>query len=204
MGAERAADDCGGGATGDGPCWWARSSLEMLAYHDTEWGVTLRDERHLFERLSLEGAQAGLSWALVLSKRDGYRRAFAGFDPASVAGYGDAEVQRLLADTAIIRNRAKIEATISNARVIEAMHRSGETLVDLLWSFVEHVTVHNSWRVPEDIPSQTPASKAMSAALRRQGFRFVGPTTCYATMQAAGMVNDHLVSCPRWQQLQAS
>jgi DNA-3-methyladenine glycosylase I len=173
----------------------------MRAYHDGEWGVPVRDDRRLFERLTLEGAQAGLSWSLVLSKRAGYRRAFADFDPAVVSRFDDGDVERLLGDAGIIRNRGKIGSTLSNARVIEAMHAAGDTLAELLWSFVDDVTVHNHWAVPGDIPAVTPASKAMSAQLRRAGFRFVGPTTCYATMQAAGLVNDHVVTCPRWTEL---
>jgi DNA-3-methyladenine glycosylase I len=173
----------------------------MRTYHDEEWGVPVRDDRHLFERLTLEGAQAGLSWALILSKRDGYRRAFADFDTTVVSRFDDGDTQRLLGDAGIVRNRAKIHSTVSNARVIEAMHAAGETLTELLWSFVDDVTIHNAWVVLGDLPAQTPASKAMSAQLRRAGFRFVGPTTCYATMQAAGLVNDHVVTCPRWREL---
>jgi DNA-3-methyladenine glycosylase I len=188
--------------TDDGErCAWADSSEQMRAYHDEEWGVPVRDDRRLFERLTLEGAQAGLSWALVLSRRDGYRRVFADFDPVIVSRFGESDTERLLGDGAIIRNRAKIESTLSNARVITAMHAAGETLSELLWSFVDDETVHNAWRAPGDIPATTPVSKAMSAQLRRAGFRFVGPTTCYATMQAAGLVNDHVVTCPRWRAL---
>jgi len=173
----------------------------MSAYHDLEWGVPVRDEAQLFERLTLEGAQAGLSWALILAKREGYRRAFAGFDPASVARFDDGDVDRLLGDTGIVRNRAKIASTLSNARVIESLHAAGDTLAEILWSFVDGATVHNSWAVPADVPATTEVSSAMSKQLRSLGLRFVGPTTCYATMQAAGLVNDHVVTCPRWREL---
>ena len=184
-----------------GRCDWALSSPPMLAYHDEEWGVPVHDERVLFERLTLEGAQAGLSWALILSKRAGYRRAFAGFDPEVVADFGPEDVERLMADTGIVRNRNKIESAVSNARVLRAVHDDGGSLAELLWSFVDGATVHNSWERLSELPAHTDLSKAMSTELRRRGFRFVGPTTCYATMQAAGLVNDHLVSCPRWAEL---
>jgi len=173
----------------------------MLEYHDHEWGVPVHDERGLFERLVLEGAQSGLSWSLILSKRPGYRRAFAGFDPATVAAFEDDDVERLAADPGIVRNRAKIASAIANASAVVAMHDAGETLDELLWSFTGGATVHNRWRSLDEIPAVTPASEAMSAELRRRGFKFVGPTTCYATLQAAGMVNDHVVSCPRWRAL---
>ncbi len=173
----------------------------MLAYHDDEWGNPVRDERGLFERITLEGAQAGLSWALILSKRAGYRRAFARFNPATVARFSAADVERLMADASIVRNRAKIESTISNARVIVALRKEGTTLSEVLWSIVDDVTHHNAWRSIDEVPATTAASKAMSVRLRQLGFRFVGPTTCYATMQAAGLVNDHLAGCPRWAEL---
>ena len=173
----------------------------MRAYHDLEWGVPARDDRLLFEFLSLEGAQAGLSWSIILAKRDGYRKAFAGFAPDLVARFDQDAVERLVTDPTIVRNRQKIESAVSNARVIDAMHRAGETLAELLWSFVSGETLHNSWGELNELPSQTPASKAMSTELRRRGFRFVGPVTCYSTMQAAGLVNDHVVSCPRWAEL---
>jgi len=185
-------------------CSWAESSDQMREYHDLEWGVPVRDESHLFERLTLEGAQAGLSWSLILAKRDGYRRAFAGFDPAQVARYRAKDLARLMADPGIVRNRLKIESTVANARLLETLHQTGVTLVDTLWSFVEGATVHNAWATLTDLPATTEVSVAMSKELRRLGFRFVGPTTCYATMQAAGLVNDHVTSCPRWRQLGGS
>jgi DNA-3-methyladenine glycosylase I len=185
----------------DGRCAWAAGSPEMGAYHDVEWGVPVRDERTLFERLTLEGAQAGLSWSLILAKREGYRRAFAGFAPDLVARFDEDDVERLMTDASIVRNRQKIESTVSNARVIDGMHQAGETLVELLWSFVSDVTLHNAWADLAALPASTPVSKAMSAELRRRGFRFVGPVTCYSTMQAAGLVNDHVTSCVRWKEL---
>jgi DNA-3-methyladenine glycosylase I len=185
----------------DGRCAWALSSPAMLAYHDHEWGVAVRDDRTLFERLTLEGAQAGLSWSIILAKREGYRSAFASFAPDLVARFGPADVERLLSDPGIVRNRQKIEATVSNARVIDAMHGAGETLAEVLWEFVSDVTVHSAWTDLRDLPAWTTTSKAMSTELRRRGFRFVGPVTCYSTMEAAGLVNDHVVSCPRWGEL---
>ncbi len=185
----------------EGRCAWAMASPAMGEYHDREWGVPVRDDTTLFERLTLEGAQAGLSWSLILAKRQGYRRAFAGFSPERVAAFDDADVTRLLADASIVRNRLKIESTVSNAKVIDAMHRAGESLSELLWSFVSDETVHNAWTELGALPSATATSKALSAALRRRGFRFVGPVTCYSTMQAAGLVNDHVTSCPRWKDL---
>lgn len=187
-----------------GRCPWADSSEQMRAYHDLEWGAPVRHESKLFERMTLEGAQAGLSWSLILAKRHGYRRAFAGFDPGAVARFDDGDVDRLLQDPGIVRNRAKIASTVSNARVIESLQEAGDTLSELLWSFVGGATVHNVWTTMADVPAVTAVSKAMSAQLRRLGFRFLGPTTCYATMQAAGLVNDHLVSCPRWAELGGS
>jgi DNA-3-methyladenine glycosylase I len=177
-------------------CGWAKGDL-YVAYHDGEWGVPLHDERALFELLLLEGAQAGLAWITILRKRDGYRRAFDGFDPAKIARYGAREVKRLLADAEIVRNRLKIDAAIGNARVYLALRDSGRTLDELLWSFVDGRPVQNEWRSLKQVPAQTPASDAMSKELRRLGFRFVGSTICYAFMQSAGLVNDHLVECFR-------
>lgn len=175
-------------------CEWAHGSDVLTReYHDREWGVPVHDDRPLFEMLTLEGAQAGLSWTTILRKRDGYREAFAGFDAARVAGFDDADVARLMADPGIVRNRLKIESTIANAR---AILRAGD-LDALLWGLAGGSTVVNRWRTLAEVPSQTPASKAMSKELRRRGFRFVGPTVCYALMQAVGMVDDHVVSCFR-------
>jgi DNA-3-methyladenine glycosylase I len=183
--------------------WGDAADPAYRAYHDEEWGVPVRDERHLFELLILEGAQAGLSWSTILRKRDGYRAAFAAFDVAAVAAFGDADVARLLADPGIVRNRAKVGAAIGNARATLALYDAGTTLVDHLWSFVDGVPVRNAWEVMGSIPAETDASRAMSADLRTRGFRFVGPTICYALMQSAGLVNDHLVACFRYDEVAA-
>jgi DNA-3-methyladenine glycosylase I len=185
-------------------CAWGDGPDEAYrAYHDLEWGVPVRDERHLFELLVLEGAQAGLSWATILRKREGYRRAFAGFDPATVAGFGEADVARLLGDAGIVRNRAKIEAAIGNARATLELNAAGTSLVEHLWSFVGGRPVVNRFASIGEIPPETDVSRAMSRDLRARGFRFVGPTICYALMQSAGLVNDHETRCYRWTEVQA-
>jgi len=170
----------------------------MRSYHDTEWGVPQHDERTLFEFLVLEGAQAGLSWRTVLNKRENYRTAFAGFDVDAVAAFTDADVARLLGDAGIIRNRAKIAATIGNARAVRALP---ESLDALLWSFVDGTPVQGARRHLADLPATTPASDRMSKELKRRGFRFVGSTICYSLMQACGLVNDHVVTCFRYHEL---
>ena len=181
-------------------CPWCGSDPLYMAYHDHEWGVPLHDDRRLFEMLTLEGAQAGLSWLTILRKREGYRRAFAGFDPQIVAAYGEADVARLLADPGIVRNRLKVASTITNARaVLEVQARYG-SLDAFLWGVVDGVPIRNSWRSLKEIPASTPLSDRMSRELKRHGFRFVGSTICYALMQATGMVNDHLVDCFRHHQ----
>jgi DNA-3-methyladenine glycosylase I len=181
--------------------WGDQPDPAYRDYHDREWGVPVRDERHLFELLVLEGAQAGLSWATILHKRDGYRRAFAGFDPAAVAAFGPDDVARLLADPGIVRNRAKVAAAIDNARAVLALQDAGSSLVEHLWSFVGGVPRVNRFASLGEIPAQTETSRAMSRDLRRRGFRFVGPTICYALMQSAGLVNDHEVDCYRWAEI---
>ncbi len=184
-----------------GACTWPATPLDR-AYHDTEWGVPVRDDVRLFEMLTLEGAQAGLSWSTILRKREGYRRAFAGFDPARVAAFGDADVERLLQDDGIVRHRGKIASTIGNARaVLEVQARYG-SLAAFVWKHVDGAPVINAWTSHAALPAQTPASAALSRDLLAHGFRFVGPTTCYALMQAAGLVNDHLVTCVRWAAVQ--
>jgi DNA-3-methyladenine glycosylase I len=165
----------------------------MRAYHDAEWGVPERDARRLFELLVLEGAQAGLSWSTILAKRDGYRAAFAGFDPVAVAAFSDADVERCLADARIVRNRAKINAAIGNARAWLEL----DDPVAFLWDFVGGATRVNDRTTMADVPAETPESAAMSKELKRRGFRFVGPTICYAFMQSCGLVDDHLVTCFR-------
>jgi DNA-3-methyladenine glycosylase I len=183
-------------------CGWAPLDDDRyLAYHDEEWGVPVHDEPRLFEMLTLEGAQAGLSWRTILYKRGGYRRNFAGFEPAAVARFTPAKIERLLADPAIVRNRLKVESTVANARAIVALHGAGTSLDDLLWSFVDGVPIVHRWRDLSEIPAETPESRAMSKGLKAAGFRFVGPTVCYALMQAVGMVNDHTVRCFRYREL---
>ncbi len=169
----------------------------MLAYHDQEWGVPSHDDRHLFEMLTLEGAQAGLSWTTILSKRDGYRRAFAGFDAEVVARFGTRDVGRLLRDPGIVRNRLKVESAIANARAVQAIRGELGSLDAYLWEFVGGVPKKNRLRSLDELPAETPESRAMSRDMKRRGFRFVGPTICYAFMQACGLVNDHEVGCFR-------
>lgn len=183
-------------------CAWAPlDDPAYLAYHDTEWGVPLHDERRLFEMLVLEGAQAGLSWATILHRREGYRRAFAGFDPEAVARFGPDDEARLLADAGIVRNRAKVRAAIGNARAWLALREAGIDPVSHLWSFVGGAPRVNDWQTVAEMPAETDASRAMSRDLRSHGFAFAGPTICYAFMQATGMVNDHVVGCFRHRQL---
>ena len=179
--------------------WGAWADPAYVRYHDEEWGVPSRDDRHLFEMLVLEGAQAGLSWATILHKRDGYRRAFDGFELVAVAAYGEADVARLLADPGIVRNRLKIEAAIANARAtLDAQARDG-SLAALTWSFVGGHPIQNAWQTLAELPAETDTSRTMSRELKRRGFRFVGPTICYSFMQATGLVNDHTVDCFRYQ-----
>jgi DNA-3-methyladenine glycosylase I len=178
------------GADGLARCWWAGTSPEYVAYHDDEWGRPVHDEVRLFEKLCLEGFQSGLSWLTILRKREGFRAAFAGFVPEAVAAFGPEDEARLLADAGIVRNRAKIAATIGNARALLAMDG---TLADLVWS--HRPAEHPAPSGPAAIPATTAESTALSKALKRNGFRFVGPTTVYALMQACGVVDDHLAGC---------
>ena len=175
--------------------WGVEGDPLYRAYHDEEWGRPLRDERHLFELLVLEGAQAGLSWSTILRKREGYRRAFAGFDPAVVAGFGDDDVTRLLGDAGIVRNRLKVASATANARAVLALRDADEELPGLLWSFVGGEPRDRRATHLGELPAETAESRAMSRELKRRGFRFVGPTICYAFMQAAGLLNDHVVGC---------
>ena len=183
--------------TEPGRCAWATGDPLNLEYHDREWGVPLRDDRALFELLCLEGAQAGLSWTTILRKRDGYRRAFARFDPASVAAFDEADVERLLGDPGIVRNRAKVRSVIGNAAAYLRLTDELGTFSDYLWSFVDGKAVQNRWEGMGAIPAETEVSRELSRDLKRRGFSFVGPTIVYAFMQSAGLVNDHLVSCFR-------
>ena len=177
-------------------CSWAATPLS-LRYHDEEWGVPQRNDRRLFELLILEGAQAGLSWETILKKRDGYRRAFAGFDPKAVARFRARDVERLLLDPGIVRNRLKVESAIANARAVLAVREAHGSLGTWLWDLVGGVPRTNRWRSLAQVPAETDVSRALSKTLRTAGFRFVGPTICYAFMQAVGMVNDHLTGCFR-------
>jgi DNA-3-methyladenine glycosylase I len=180
-------------------CAWVPESDPLyVAYHDEEWGVPERDDRALYELLTLEGAQAGLSWSTILHKREGYRRAFAGFDAAKVARFDARKEEKLLADPGIVRNRLKVSSTIENARrVLETQEELG-SFGALVWGFVDGEPVVGKWKSVGEIPAETPVSKVMSKELKRRGFRFVGPTVCYAFMQAAGLVDDHVVSCFRF------
>jgi len=178
-------------------CPWAESNSLMRAYHDTEWGVPVHDDRKLFEFLVLEGAQAGLSWATVLGKRENYRKAFDNFDPVLIALYTDEDVERLLADPGIIRNRRKILSAINNARRFLDVQDEFGTFAAYIWQFVDGQPIKNAFGTAAEVPTTSAAAEAMSKDLRKRGFTFVGPTICYAHMQATGMVNDHLVSCFR-------
>ncbi|EHR49230.1 DNA-3-methyladenine glycosylase I [Saccharomonospora marina XMU15] len=182
------------GSDGMARCAWGNSAPDYAAYHDTEWGVALRGQRQLFERLSLEAFQSGLSWLTILRKREGFRSAFAGFDPERVAAFTDDDVDRLLADASIVRNRAKIRATVNNARAVLALDAP---LDELLWSFAPDSGTRQRPRSMAEVPATTPESKAMARELKKRGFAFVGPTTCYAMMQAVGMVDDHVEGCFR-------
>ncbi len=178
-------------------CEWAGTEPLMVAYHDDEWGAPTHDDAEHFELLTLEGAQAGLSWRTILNKREGYRAAFVGFDPSTVAAFTERDVERLLGDAGIVRHRGKIESTINNAqRVLEVQGELG-TFDAYVWSFVDDTPIVGTWHQLGDLPSSTPVSTALSKDLKRRGFRFVGPTTVYAFMQAAGLVDDHVVTCFR-------
>jgi DNA-3-methyladenine glycosylase I len=178
--------------------WVPLGDPAYVAYHDEEWGIPSRDDRHLFELLNLEGAQAGLSWSTILKKRDGYRSAFADWDVERVARFGKRDVERLMGDAGIVRNRLKIESTIANAKATLALD---EPLNEYLWSFVGGAPKVNGWKKLSELPAETAESKAMSKDLKQHGFRFVGPTVCYAFMQAVGLVNDHTVDCFRYAEL---
>jgi DNA-3-methyladenine glycosylase I len=181
--------------------WSFGGSPLMLAYHDEEWGVPQHDDRALFELLILEGAQAGLSWNTILNKRDGYRKAFRNFDARKIARFGDRDVERLINDSAIVRNRAKIEATIANARAMLEAQREFGSFDAYIWRFVDGKPRKNAFRMMGDVPPKTEQSDAMSRDLKKRGFKFVGSTICYAFMQAAGLVNDHQVDCFRYKQV---
>ena len=190
----------GGGAPEAARCPWATGPF-LQPYHDEEWGVPVHDDRLHFEFLVLESAQAGLSWLTILKRRDAYRRAFSGFDPAAVAAFGPGDAERLLGDAGIIRNRRKIESAISNARAFLEVRREFGTFDSYIWGFVNGSPLVNSWDEDSGIPAETALSKEVSADLRRRGFSFLGPVVCYSHLQATGLVVDHLTSCFRWKEL---
>ncbi len=182
-------------------CAWCGTDPLYQAYHDQEWGAPVHDDPRLFEMLILDGAQAGLNWLTILRKRENYRRALAGFNPEIIASYGPADVARLMADPGIVRNRLKIASTIRNARAYLAIQEQPGGFAQLLWRHVDFQPRQNAWRSLAELPTRTPESEAMSRELKQLGFNFVGPTICYAFMQATGMVNDHLVDCFRYREL---
>ncbi|MGB0723117.1 MAG: DNA-3-methyladenine glycosylase I [Gammaproteobacteria bacterium] len=183
-------------------CPWADPRQPIyIRYHDEEWGVPCHDEGRLFEKLILEGAQAGLSWITILKRREGYREAFDGFDPERMARYDDSRKAALLADTRIIRNRLKVEAAVGNARALLELHERGMSLEQLAWEVVDGRTLRNHWRTMDEVPAETDSSRALSKRLKDLGFRFVGPTICYSFMQSMGLVNDHLVDCFRYDEV---
>jgi DNA-3-methyladenine glycosylase I len=184
-------------------CAWAADEL-MWAYHDNEWGVPVHDDRKHFEFLTLEGAQAGLSWATVLRKREAYRKAFALFDPEKVARFSKAKIERLLLNPGIIRNRLKVESTVTNAKAFLKLREEVGSFDDYIWRFVDDAPRINRWKSMKQIPPKTAQSDALSKDLQRRGFKFVGSTIIYAHMQACGLVNDHMVSCRRWKEVQSS
>jgi DNA-3-methyladenine glycosylase I len=197
---ECAAEGCAEGSAVN-RCAWVGGEPLYVTYHDNEWGVPVHDDRLLFEFLVLEGAQAGLSWLTILKKREGYRRAFAGLDPEKVAAFGPADVDRLLADAGIVRNRLKVESAVGNARAFREVQEEFGSFDAYVWRFVNGETIQNEWRSLGEIPTKTVEAERLSADMRRRGFRFVGPTIMYAHMQATGMVNDHIVECFRWTEL---
>ncbi|HUD72225.1 MAG TPA: DNA-3-methyladenine glycosylase I [Dongiaceae bacterium] len=182
-------------------CWWAGNDPLYVAYHDHEWGVPVHDDRTLFEFLVLEGAQAGLAWITILRKRENYRRAFAGFDPARVARFDRRRVEALLKDASIVRNRAKVESAVGNARAFLKVQEEFGSFDAYVWRFTGGLQKQNAWKSKRHIPVSTPEAIALSRDLKERGFRFVGPTICYSHMQATGMVNDHVVDCFRWPEL---
>lgn len=182
-------------------CEWCNSHPLYISYHDEEWGLPEHDDQRLFEKIILDGAQAGLSWLTILKKRDGYRRAFEGFDAQKIARYSDKKIEKLLADPAIVRNRLKVTAAVTNARAYLNLKGELGSFDHYLWQFVDGRTIQNRWKSLKELPTSTRESDAMSKALKQRGFKFVGTTICYAFMQAIGMVNDHVVTCHRHREL---
>ena len=185
-------------------CAWILDDPLMAEYHDSEWGVPVHDDQRLFEHLVLGGAQAGLSWSTILKKRDNYRRAFDGFDPVKVAGYGKRKVAQLLSDPGIVRNRLKVESAVANAKAVLAVREESGSFDSYIWSFVGGRPIVNRWKAISEIPVASPEAHRMSEDLKARGFRFVGPTICYAFMQSVGMVNDHTVDCHRHREISGS
>jgi DNA-3-methyladenine glycosylase I len=183
-------------------CGWCTGTEIERRYHDEEWGVPLHDDRKLFEFLLLDGAQAGLSWLTILNKREGYRAAFDNFDPYKIAEYGEGKVAELMNNPAIVRNRLKVASAIRNARGFLEVQAEFSSFDRFIWQFTDGETIQNNWRLMQDIPARTAEAEAMSKELKRRNFNFVGPTICYAFMQAAGMVNDHVIDCFRYEQVQ--
>lgn len=184
-------------------CEWPGEDPLYVAYHDVEWGVPIHDDRHLFELLMLEGAQAGLSWITILKRREGYRRAFDNFDAQKMAHYDDAKLEALLQDTGIIRNRLKVQSAVRNAKAFLEVQQEFGSFNSYIWQFIGGTPRQNEWASLSEVPAETDESKAMSKALKKRGFNFVGPTICYAFMQSAGMVNDHTMDCFRYQPIRA-
>ena len=187
--------------TETGRCSWPGTDALYVAYHDEEWGVPERDDRALFEKLLLDGFQAGLSWLTILRKRDNFRRAFAGFEPAKMARFGPKKIESLMQDKGIVRNRLKVESAVRSAQAYLQIREDGQSFEDFIWQFTDGRTITNQFREMADIPTETAESRAMSKALKAAGFNFCGPTICYAFMQATGIVNDHVVDCFRHDQV---
>jgi len=183
-------------------CEWCGTDPLYVEYHDDEWGVPAHDDRHLFEMLILEGAQAGLSWSTILNKRESYRKAFAGFDPKKVAGFTDKRIAGLMENPGIVRNRLKVTSAVQNASAFLKVAKEFGSFDRYIWQFVDHKPVQNKWKRLKELPASTPESEAMSKDLKKRGFNFVGPTICYAFMQAVGMVNDHVVGCYRYKEIE--
>lgn len=179
-------------------CSWCGDDPEYVAYHDDEWGVPVRDSKDLFAKLILDGAQAGLAWITILRKRDAYYKAFDGLDPEKMARYSDKKIEKILQDPGIVRNRLKVQSAVKNAKAYMVLQKQGVDFSEFLWSFVGGETKQNKWQTSKQVPAVTPEAEAMSKALKKAGFSFVGPTIVYAFMQAVGMVNDHLITCPQY------
>ena len=184
-------------------CAWCSDDLLYVDYHDKEWGVPMHDERRLFEMLCLEGAQAGLSWITILKKREGYRRAFDNFEKEKIVHYSEDDIKRLSVDSNIVRNKLKIGSVIQNAKCVLHLYEQGQTLGEYFWDYVDGVPIQNQWKDSTELPASTSLSAKMSKDLKKKGFKFVGPTICYALMQSIGMVNDHFIDCCRYEEVKS-